>query len=357
MDTQKSGDELKPGEAADPTLGESLEYKDDDSQGNSGTVISPSSNSDASSANSSTVDDSPPGGVVLPSSTQAKVSEHKHGKLWERVNIYLLLFIFIVIISLVAVAVVYFKNRSTNSNANNTINQQPLSSESLQQLAANGVQVGDPKQVLSIQSNSVFSSTVLVKGELQVAGGLKIGNGGLTIPEVNIGGTAIINNLQTQTLAVAGNTAIQGQLTVQQNLTVNGTGTFNGGVSTPQLTTGRLQLSGDLVLSRHLVTGGSIPGRTNGGSLGSGGTSSLSGSDTAGTITINTGGGAGAGCMVTVNFAQAFSSTPHVSITPIGSPAAGLNYYVNRSGSNFSVCTANAPPSNSSFGFDYIVIE
>ena len=360
MDAKKPTDDTINQDDPTSLQGESLEVKDfsptqdnaDDSQStSSGSVISPTSPSS---------DDN--GVVKEPSVTSAvapgadKPTPKHLGKLWERVNVYLLIFILIVAASIAVIVIVFMRGRSVD-NAGNNINQQQLSPEALQELASNGVQVGDPKQVLNVQSNTVFAGTALVKGELQVAGGLKIGSGGLDIPELTIGGTAIVSQLQAQTLAVAGNTAVQGQLSVQQNLTVNGTGSFNGAITTPQLTTARLQLSGDLTLTRHIVAGGAIPGRTNGGGLGAGGTSSLSGSDTAGTITINTGGGAGAGCMVTVNFAQAFTSTPHVSITPIGSAAAGIDYYVNRSSTNFSVCSINNPPSNASFGFDYIVLD
>ncbi len=332
--------------------GESLEFTPTDTPE---TVVSPDKLKEADDVTAS--DDSGITSAITPGMPAKPIPKGRRlGAIWDRMNVYLLMFILIIVLSLAVVVVIFFQSRTTTT-PEDSIAQQKLSSETLQELASNGVQVGDPKQVLSIQSNSVFAGTVLVKGELQVAGGLKLGAGGLNIPDLSVGGSAIINQLQTQALAVAGNAAVQGQLTVQQNISVNGNAAFNGTVTTPQLTTNRLQLSGDLTLTRHIVAGGGIPGRTNGGALGSGGTSSISGSDTAGTININTGGGASSGCLVTVNFNQAFSSTPHVSVTPIGAGAADLNYYINRSGGNFSVCSTNAPPSNQSFGFDYIILE
>lgn len=353
MESKKNRDEniIKPDQAASDSStlgneGESLEFTPNET---SPTVISPDTPKDA--------DDKDVTSAITPGMPAKPVPKGRRlGAIWDHMNVYLLMFILVIVVSLSVVAVIFFQSRTTIT-PENSIGNQKLSSEALQELATNGVQVGDPKQVLSIQSNSVFAGTVLVKGELQVAGGLKLGAGGLNIPDLSVGGSAIINQLQTQALAVAGNTAVQGQLTVQQNLSVNGTGSFNGAITTPQLTTNRLQLSGDLNLTRHIVAGGSIPGRTNGGALGGGGTSSISGSDTAGTININTGGGAGAGCLVTVNFSQSFNSTPHVSVTPIGSGAADLNYFVNRSAGNFSICSTNAPPSNQSFSFDYIILE
>lgn len=277
-------------------------------------------------------------------------------RLWEHFNIYLLLFILIIVIAAIVTVVTYIRNKSDSSAANGALTQQNLPADTLQELASNGVQVGDPKQVLNIQSNSVFAGAVLVKGELQVAGGLRIGSGSLSLPEVNVGGTAVVNDLQSQTLDVAGNTSIN-DLSVRRNVSVNGNGTFNGGLTTSSLSVGRLQLNGDLVISRHLVAGGATPGRNNGGALGGGGTSSVGGSDTAGSISINTGGSPAAGCFITVNFTTAYNGTPHVIVTPVGSAAAGLNYYINRSNSNFSVCSTNSAPANSSFGFDYHVFE
>lgn len=277
-------------------------------------------------------------------------------RLWGHFNIYLLLFLLIVVIAGVVTAVTYIRNQSATSTTNGALTQQDLPASALQDLASSGVQVGDPKQVLNIQSNSVFAGAVLVKGELQVAGGLRIGSGSLNLPEVNVGGTAIINDLQSQTLDVAGNTSIN-DLSVRRNVSVNGNGTFNGGLTTSSLSVGRLQLNGDLVISRHLVAGGATPGRANGGALGGGGTSSVGGSDTAGSISINTGGSPAAGCFITVNFTAAFNATPHVVVTPVGSAAAGLNYYINRSTGNFSVCSTNPAPANASFGFDYHVFE
>ncbi|HET8670877.1 MAG TPA: hypothetical protein VFM05_09720, partial [Candidatus Saccharimonadales bacterium] len=120
--------------------------------------------------------------------------------------------------------------------------------------------------------------------------------------------------------------------------------------------TNALQLNGDLTLNNHIIAGGPIPGSTRGGALGSGGTASVSGSDTTGSITINTGGSPGPGCFITVNFVKRFNGTPHVIVTPIASGAASINYYVDRSPTEFSICTTNSAPAGQTFGFDYLVI-
>ncbi len=275
-------------------------------------------------------------------------------KLLQRVNIYLLLFILVVVLAVVIIAVSYLYNRKSETDTT-TIKSQSLSQDALDQLSNSSVTVGDSKQVLNVQSSAVFDSKVLVRDSLEIANGLKVG-GSLSLNGIKSTGQSTFDDVQvSQDLAVTGNTSVQGQLLVQKTLNVNGGATFNGNVAAGQITTNSLQLSGDLNVTRHIVVGGANPGRSNGSALGGGGTSSVGGSDTAGSITINTGSGPGAGCFITVNFTTRYSNTPHVIVTPIGSAAGGLNYYVNRSTTSFSVCTTNGAPAGANFGFDYIV--
>ncbi len=150
---------------------------------------------------------------------------------------------------------------------------------------------------------------------------------------------------------------IQGQLTVQKGITVTGGASFGGPISAPQISVQSFQLSGDLQLQRHIDAGGGTPSKSDGSKLGNGGTASLSGTDTAGTVTINLGGSpqSSDGCFVTVTFNQRFNATPHVVITPVGANAAVLNYYVTRTAGNFQICATNTSTGN--FSFDYIVID
>jgi cytoskeletal protein CcmA (bactofilin family) len=272
----------------------------------------------------------------------------------NRVNIYLLLFILIIVLAAGIVFVGY--QRTKKEAAPVAINTQPLDAEALAKLKGSDAKVGDPKQTLSIESNAIFSGKVLVRDSLDVAGTIKVG-GALNLPGITVSGTSAFDQIQANKLSIAGDTNIQGQLTVQKNLTITGGATFGGPISAPQITIQSLQLNTDIQLNRHIDAGGGTPGKTDGSALGSGGTSSVSGSDTAGTVTINTGGGPGAGCYITVNFAQRFNGTPHVVITPVGSGGAGLNYYVNRTTSNFSICSTNAPAGGISFSFDYVAID
>lgn len=271
-----------------------------------------------------------------------------------KMNIYLLLFIFILVLAVGIIFVGIQRNKKVESPS--TINTQTLTAEELKQLTESEQKVGDPKSTLSIESNAIFSGKVLVRDSLDVAGTIKVG-GSLSLPGISVSGESSFDQIKANNLNIVGNTSIQGQLSVQKGITSSGGASFGGPISAPMLTVQSLQISGDLTITRHIDAGGGTPGKVDGSALGSGGTVSVSGSDTAGTITINTGGGPGAGCFVTINFNQRFSGNPHVVITPVGSSAASLNYYINRNSSNFSVCTTNPPGGGQSFSFDYIAID
>lgn len=273
----------------------------------------------------------------------------------HHINIYMLLFVLVLIVAGATAVVFYLK--ANNGTAGNTPPPQTLSQSTLDQLSSSDVTVGEPKHTLSVQSNAVFTGDVLVRSNLQIAGTLQVGSD-LAINGIRVTGNSTFDDVQvTKSLAVTGNESIQGQLNVKQGLDVDGTGTFLGALSAPSLSVGSLQLSGDLDLTRHIAAGGGTPARSNGAALGGGGTVSVSGSDTAGSVTINTGGNPGPGCFVTVAFTTKFNATPHVVVTPVGSAAAGLSYYINRSTSNFSICTTTSAPAGATFGFDYLAFD
>lgn len=272
----------------------------------------------------------------------------------SHVNVYVLLFLLILVLAAGFVLIGIQRNKKANSPT--TISTQTLTADELRKLSESEQKIGDPKSVLSIESNAIFSGKVLVRDSLDVAGTIKVG-GALSLPGISVSGASTFDQVTANNLTITGNTAVQGQLTIQRGLTSTGGASFGGPISAPQLTVQSLQLSGDLNIARHIDAGGGTPGKSDGSALGGGGTAAVSGTDTAGTVNINTGGGAGAGCFVTVTFTNRFNNTPHVVITPVGSAAASMNYYINRSSSNFSICTASTPPSGQSFAFDYIVID
>jgi len=274
-------------------------------------------------------------------------------KLWDKFNIYLVLFVFVVVI---AIAVVVFLTvKSRESAQQDAITSQGLSDDALKQLASTDVTVGNPRQILNIQANAVFAGAVLIRSNLEVAGTLKIG-GALTLANLEVTGTSKLGTAEAKELTVLGAMTLQNVLTLRNGVSVSGRSSFSGEVVTNSLATGALTLTGDFNLTQHLVAGGTIPAIERGGAVGGGGTVSLSGSDTSGSIAINTGSSPPAGCFATVTFSKKFNNIPHVVLSPVGSSAAGLAYYVTRSTSGFVLCTATPAPTGQSFGFDYVVL-
>jgi hypothetical protein len=295
------------------------------------------------------------GGVATPTTGGPQKPKRNLREILTHMNLYLLMFILLLVAVGVFGTVLYFKNRQANS-ASQTVSPQSLSTADLDRLANSGISVGDPKQILTVQSNAVFAGKMLVRSDLEVAGHLVVGNS-LSLGGLNVAGLSTFDDVQiAKSLSVGSNTAIQGKVTAT-SLAVSGGASFGGNISAGQVTTNGLTLSGNLVLTHHLIDGGGSPSRSNGNALGSGGTSSVSGADSAGSITINTGNSPSVGCFITVNFSQRYDSTPRVLVTPIGSGAGVVGYYVSRNTSSFSVCGTSAAPASASFGFDYFVVQ
>ena len=274
-------------------------------------------------------------------------------KFWRKFNLYLMLFILVVV---VAVGILVALTIKSNQQTKGQLDTENLSQQQLQQLANTDVTVGNNKQLLTVQANAVFAGSVLVRSSLEVAGSLKVG-GSLSLNSLTVTGSTQLSDTNTNNLTVSGALNVLGALALKNGISVSGNSNFTGNVTTASLTTGTLNLNGDLALTHHIAAGGPTPGISRGTATGGGGTVSLSGSDTSGSITINTGSSPPAGCFATISFSQKFTGTPHVVITPVGSSAAGLQYYIDRSTGSFSICAANSAPASSTFGFDYMAFD
>jgi cytoskeletal protein CcmA (bactofilin family) len=273
----------------------------------------------------------------------------------KRFNIYLLFFLFVLVIAGGIILVAYFQSKKASTSA--TLKTQSLADSTLKQLASSDATVGSAQQVLNVESSAVFAGKVLIREGLEVAGSLQIG-GTAAFNNITVSGISQFGQVQiNKNLSVAGDTGLQGAVTIAKGLQVTGSGNFSGPLSAPQITTSTLQLNGDLVLTHHISLGGSTPSRSNGTALGGGGTAAVSGSDSGGTVSVNTGSSPAAGCFATINFSQKYNSTPRILLTPIGSAGGSIDYYVTRSTTSFSICDATPPPAGSSFAFDYFVFN
>ncbi|MFZ2544430.1 MAG: hypothetical protein WAW80_00405 [Candidatus Saccharimonadales bacterium] len=285
-------------------------------------------------------------------SSEKKISPIR--KFFRKINLYFLIFVLIVVVAVAYTSISYLNSQKTPPEPN--IATQSLTQDALKQLANTDASIGNTSQTLTIQGNAIIAGQTLMRGNLNVAGNIQAG-GSITAPNLTISGTSNLGTAQINSLQVAQNVAIQGSTTMR-DISVSGTSTFSGPMTASQITVTRLIMSGNAILQvpNHLAFTGPTPGRTvNSGVLGSGGTASVGGSDTSGTISINTGNGPVAGCFARINFQQAFTSQPRVIISPVGSGAGQTQYYVDRNTTGFSLCTVTAPPANQTFAFDYFV--
>lgn len=273
---------------------------------------------------------------------------------FRKVNVYFLVFFLLVVVSGAIAAVQYLNSQKAPVQPD--IAAQELTEDALKQLSNTNATVGDNSQTLTIQGNAVITGQTLMRGNLNVAGNFQSG-GSIQGPELTISGETSLGDTQVTGLQVEGTTAIQGNTTLR-NLSVSGTTNLSGAVTASQITVSRLIMSGNATLEvpNHIgFTGPSPSRRITPGVLGGGGSASVNGSDTTGTVNINTGNNPQAGCFVEITFRQAFTKQPHVLISPVGSGAGRTQYYVTRNTTSFSICTYTAAPANQAFAFDYFV--
>ncbi len=269
-------------------------------------------------------------------------------------NLYLIAF---AVIMVLAGFVTWVAIRQDSADTTISVTGDELTDEIIDELTANESNIGDVTQTLTVEANAIFNGKILVKDNLDVAGSINVG-GPLTLPGITVSGSSTFDDVEVgNNLSILGNASVQGTLSVQNGLTVNGDGTFTGLVSAGRISADELEILGDLVVTRHIDSGGASPSISGGAALGSGGTASVSGTDTAGTVTLNTGGGPSTGIMATITFNRSFTGTPHVVISAIDANGAVLDVYVTRTSSTFVVRAASAPSASTTYTFDYIVIE
>lgn len=276
-------------------------------------------------------------------------------KLYKKVNIYFLFFVLVVAVAGVITVVNYLNSQKAPPAP--TLATQELTEEQLQGLATTDTSVGDVSQTLTIKGNAVIDGQTLMRGNLNIAGNLQTG-GSIQGPSITISGSANLGQAQINSLQVASDVAVQGNFS-GQSISIAGTSTFNGPMTASRITVSELVMSGNASLNipNHIRFTGPTPSRSvNQAQLGTGGSASVSGSDTAGVVNITTGNGPVAGCMVRINFVQRFATRPSVIVSPVGYGAGLTSYYVERDQDGFSICASTPAPNNQAFGFDYFVM-
>jgi hypothetical protein len=161
-------------------------------------------------------------------------------------------------------------------------------------------------------------------------------NGALSAASINVGGMATMHELM-----------VIGDASVGGNLSIGGTLSVSGSTSVV-----------DLSISGHLITTGSAPTVASSSAAGTGATVMVTGDDTAGTITVTTGSNPSAGSMANVSFTKAYAALPHVLLTPNDSKSAPLIVYPDQqTTTGFSLSLTTTPAANTSYTFEYFVVE
>lgn len=274
-------------------------------------------------------------------------------KIWHNFNVYLLIFILLCVVTTIVFIVAYINSQKDPQTPATAL--QDLTSKDLQEIASGNANIGDPRYLLNVQSDAVFAGNALVKGDLSVAGNILLGQN-LSVPSITVAGATNLGTVQINSLSVATTTALQGRVSVQDELTVGRSLSVGSNITAANITTNNLTLGNNLNLSKHITVSGPTPGRSQGGAVGSGGSTSISGSDLAGTLNVNTGSNTSAGCFATITFTQRYGTTPRVIVSPVGSAAGATDYYVDRGPTNFSICTASPAPAGRNLAFDYFII-
>lgn len=250
---------------------------------------------------------------------------------WSKKRLFLTLLATAMLLALLFAGIRYVRSVS-KPEPTVVINTQSLDNGTLNQITTeNGV--ADGTQQLTITPDTLFHNNVTVSKDLLVTGQ-----------------TTLQSALDVaRDLAVGGNTTVGGNLSVTGQISA---GTLN--VGTVNMST--LQLSGDLELRGHLVLTGPAP-TIKTSVAAAGGTARIDGSDTAGTITIITGGTVPAGEMVIVTFNSAFNGTPKVQLTPVSSAASKLDYFATKTAGFFTIEASSVPAPGSTYIFDYLVTQ
>jgi cytoskeletal protein CcmA (bactofilin family) len=265
--------------------------------------------------------------------------------------------------------------RGQNNQQNQPTGQVTINQDALNKLGVNQTGVGGSGVQLTIEPNTNFKGNIVVGGDIQAAGQLKLNGtfsassarfttldaGDSALNQLAVSGSSTLANLNVpKSLVVAGTTRLQGAVTVTQLFTVNNSVNISGNVavgaalSAGSISGGTVAAISNLVIGGHVISSGSVPSVSTGSStvLGTNGSVSISGNDQAGTVAFNVGtGSSGGGRVASVTFHTTYSNTPHVIVTPIGDVGT---FYISRNSSGFSIFVGNAL-SPGGYAFDYIV--
>lgn len=217
---------------------------------------------------------------------------------------------------------------STNDIGNGTSSSAGVTLASGSTTAGTGLTTGN----ITIQSGA-GAGTNTSSGNITIDSGVKTGSG--TTGTISVG----VSNASAITIGHTGVTT-----------TINGT-----------LVAGVATFTGTFTVQGHIISG-NVSGTTSvsvGAGAGTGASASISGNDTAGVITINTGTGAAAGDLGTITFGTSYGAAPTVVITPKAIPGGGIypQYQFDSATGTFTLKSFNALTDSSTYTFSYQIIQ
>lgn len=264
------------------------------------------------------------------------------------------------------------KNKAKSDQANSE--QVTISADVLSKIGVNKSTIGSSSALLTVDPDAKFNGKITAAGEVNLAGDLKLNSkmnaneaaiarlqaGNTSLSQLDVNGNSTLSALLLRsTLTVNGSTTLQGTVTISKLLTINdslnvqGNVAIGGTLTTATFTARNLASTSTLTIGGHIITAGPSPSvGPGGGALGSNGTVSISGNDSAGVISINIGVGASAGTLANIAFKTQFSTVPRIVITPVGVP--GSFYITNPSIGGFSVAVGSGLPAGG-YAINYIV--
>lgn len=279
----------------------------------------------------------------------------------------------ILVVNAIVISVVLKNKAKSDKQASEA--QVTIDADALSKVGVNTASIGDTGVQLTVEPNAQFKGKLSVAGETNLSGELKLNSkltsadasitslqaGKTSLSQLDVNGDSTLSALNLRsTLLVTGTSKFLGAVTMNELLTVNnsinvaGNLAIGGALSTAGFVARDLTSTGTLNVIGHIVSGGSTPAVGAGGALGSNGTVAISGSDTAGTISINIGTGAVGGTLASVAFKNQFGSLPRIIITPVG---IGGDFYVrNPSVGGFSVAVMSGLPPGG-YSINYIVMQ
>lgn len=251
----------------------------------------------------------------------------------------------VIILGLIVGGFVVLFNYQAKPQPNVVINTQSLDNGTLNRLTSESGG-GTAKAQLVITPPTTFKGDITVQGSASVQKNLTVGGSAVIQGEVKLG-----NNLTVaKSISVAGSGSFGGNLSVTGRITADS-------LSVGSLSISSVNLSGDVVFSGHIVPNGTAPA-VRASVAAADGTATVSGNDTAGTVTITTGHGlANPGEIAIITFRTPFNTTPKVQLTPLNEASSKVNYYVTRSATFFTVDTGSALSADTQYAFDYLVTQ